>query len=107
MDKQQQLFTKAKHNMKSTLSQLKLEKMYWMPYSNTVTPKDFPKKQYATMENNFLIKTLITFAKNNGITMKHRALATPATQGLIKQSNRTFKEDMHNLIVATATKGSG
>ena len=39
--------------------------------------------------------------------MKHRALGTPATQGLIKQSNRTCKEDMHNLIVATTTKGSG
>ena len=82
--------------------------MYCMPNSNTFTPKDFPKKQYATMENNKIInKNIDNFCKNNGITMKHRALGTPATQGLIKQSNRTCKEDMHNLIAATATKGSG
>lgn len=59
------------------------------------------------MENNLKKKNIDNFCKNNGITMKHRALGTPATQGLIKQSNRTCKEDMHNLIVATATKGSG
>lgn len=59
------------------------------------------------MENNLKKKNIDNFCKNNGITMKHRALGTPATQGLIKQSNRTCKEDMHNLIAATATKGSG
>ena len=79
-----------------------------MPNSNTFTPKDFPKK---TVCNNGKYlkkkKNIDNFCKNNGITMKHRALGTPATQGLIKQSNRTCKEDMHNLIVATATKGSG
>ena len=31
---------------------------------------------------------------------------TPTTQGLIERSNRTCKEDMHTLIVSTATKVS-
>ena len=77
-----------------------------MPNSNTFTPKDFPKNSMQQWKIIFN-KNIDNFCKNNGITMKHRALGTPVTQGLIKQSNRTCKEYMHNLIVATATKGGG
>lgn len=42
-----------------------------------------------------------TFCSNNQIQLLHGAARTPATQGLVERSNRTFKEDMRALIMST------
>ena len=58
----------------------------------------FPKTLHSDNGKEFTGKRMREFCKSNSISQAHGAPRTPTTQGLVERGNRTFKENLSNIL---------
>ena len=58
----------------------------------------FPKTLHSDNGKEFTGKRMREFCKSNSISQVHGAPRTPTTQGLVERGNRTFKENISNIL---------
>ena len=58
----------------------------------------FPHTLHSDNGKEFTGQKMKDFCKTNSITQVHGALRTPTTQGLVERGNRTFKENLSNIL---------
>ena len=58
----------------------------------------FPHTLHRDNGKEFTGKKMKDFCKTNSITQVHGAPRTPTTQGLVERGNRTFKENLCNIL---------
>ena len=64
----------------------------------------FSKKIPTDNGKEFTNKKMEAFCKHNKIKLAHSSPQTPTTQGLVKRSNPSWKEDMRALILSTSSR---
>ena len=64
----------------------------------------YPKKILTDNGGEFSNAKLNSFCQDNKITLSHGSPRTPTTQGLVERSDRTWKEDLRNIIMGSSAK---
>lgn len=58
----------------------------------------FPNTLHSDNGKEFTGKKMREFCQSNSIAQVHGAPRTPTTQGLVERGNRTFKENLSNIL---------